>query len=391
MGLLRVLACTAVLSVAAGCSTLRVTDIQSGDTWPDSAMEFGATNASTAAIHPPIREAWVYNANAAFGPGPALVLDEFVIVANRKGEVHAIDRESGRRLGFERVGDVINGSPVLMDGVLFTPLDFGSSRALSAWDLRTGTTKWTLRNGARVAASLTTTNDRLVVADRSSRLRLLNPDDGSVVWNVATDTTATYLLSPVVDNKGGIIVVSNEGRIWRFAAQDGRVTWTTKIDEPVATQPAVQGDRLIIAGTYGGIHAVDSETGTVEWSTGVTAGPLRRTSPAVDDGLVVASGTDGSVLALDAATGRERWSVAVGSAVGAAPFLSRSFVFVGTLDSRLVALERDTGALVWETELRGRVKSAMVARDDDLFVLTEPRYVYRFTVDDGEHKLSGSM
>ena len=42
----------------------------------------------------------------------------------------------------------------------------------------------------------------------------------------------------------------------------------------------------------------------------------------------------------------------------------------------IYALDRQSGAMLWQLELRGRIKSDIVGYDDFLVVLSEPRYVY---------------
>ena len=106
-----------------GCQSLQVSDIRRGDAYPVTDAERGRTNTSDDEIALPLEELWEYDANAGFGLGGPLVLAEFLIALNRKGEVHAVDIESGRKVGLERFGEAINGDAVLEDGVLFVPLD----------------------------------------------------------------------------------------------------------------------------------------------------------------------------------------------------------------------------------------------------------------------------
>ena len=44
----------------------------------------------------------------------------------------------------------------------------------------------------------------------------------------------------------------------------------------------------------------------------------------------------------------------------------------------LYVLDQKSGAMLWEHELKGRIKSGFALQDGNLIVLTEPRYVYNF-------------
>ena len=84
------------------------------------------------------------------------------------------------------------------------------------------------------------------------------------------------------------------------------------------------------------------------WVTELGGGEVSRSTLVVRDGLMFLN-TGQGIRALDAATGEEQWRHAApvgrmnkGVALGA------GLVFAGLNDSRLIALDQQTGALVWE-------------------------------------------
>ena len=101
-----------------------------------------------------------------------------------------------------------------------------------------------------------------------------------------------------------------------------------------------------------------------EWEITGTAGNLEAT-PLVSDGIIYATGTWSNVFVLDAATGRLVWcwdagivrgginnggpSVCCGP-VNRGLAMYGNNVYVGLLDGRLVALDRDTGQPVWSVQ-----------------------------------------
>jgi outer membrane protein assembly factor BamB len=110
-----------------------------------------------------------------------------------------------------------------------------------------------------------------------------------------------------------------------------------------------------------------------------TGDPLvRLTTPALDGADLAVGGSDGVLRLLDARTGQERWRFTDDSALTAAPLLTPHTVYFGTMRRDLVALARTSGAEQWRTTLRGRVKSALAAREGQLVVLSEPHFVYLF-------------
>jgi outer membrane protein assembly factor BamB len=114
---------------------------------------------------------------------------------------------------------------------------------------------------------------------------------------------------------------------------------------------------------------------------------VRYTTPAVgEDGTIVFGASNGRTWCADVRSGRVLWTHDDDAVVSAAPLLTREHVYVGRMDRRLIALERETGAPVWSATLRGRIKSGMAVREEHLFVLAEPRYLYHFVPEDPDRE-----
>ncbi len=383
MGLL-----TSRLSIAAllllglvGCQSLRIPGVPRDAGWPDDLPELGRTNAADEAVALPLSEAWVYNANAGFGPGGPLLFDEYVLVANRKGEVHALEWRSGKKVGVESFGDVINGSPAVSGGSLFVPLDYGSRRVLTAWDLSKGGVLWSVKDGSSISTSLTVIDGQLIVVDREGVVKSLSASEGVELWQTTPDSTSQIHASPISGDNESVLVVTSRGLATRISGANGTVAWSRQLPQPVYQTPAWSGNLIVLTGTRGWIGALDARTGAVRWEVQVSTEPVKLTAPAISGELVVVAGTDGLVRALNAVDGSLRWETTLSTTLVAPPFVASNHVFVGTMDARLVALEREAGDVVWEKELRGRVKSALAVSGGDVYVMCEPRFLYRFTTE----------
>jgi len=135
-----------------------------------------------------------------------------------------------------------------------------------------------------------------------------------------------------------------------------------------------QAEWLTYGGDYAGTHyspldqisaanVADLEVAW-EWEVSGTAGNLEAT-PLVSDGVIYATGTWSHVFALDAASGVVKWrwdpglvrgGRAAGGPVTCCGPVNRGValygdkVYVGLLDGRLVALDKDTGLVVWAVQ-----------------------------------------
>lgn len=146
-----------------------------------------------------------------------------------------------------------------------------------------------------------------------------------------------------------------------------------QIDGP-ALLASPNAEWLTYGGNLGGLHyspLKQINAGNIarlepasEWEVTGTAGSLQAT-PLVAGGVLYATGTWGHVFALDAATGETKWRWDPGLVRGGRDMggpvtccgpvnrgvaLFGDKVYVGLLDGRLVALDKDTGLVVWAVQ-----------------------------------------
>lgn len=129
--------------------------------------------------------------------------------------------------------------------------------------------------------------------------------------------------------------------------------WSTKVGGDsdkmlVGLRPVGDGSRIYAASQDGKVIAVDPVSGKLAWKIDLkielSSGPSAR------DGAVAVVSKDGQVILLDATTGAESWRTSVGGESLAEPLILKDSVVVQTIDSRLVALARFDGRSRWELE-----------------------------------------
>jgi outer membrane protein assembly factor BamB len=113
-------------------------------------------------------------------------------------------------------------------------------------------------------------------------------------------------------------------------------------------RPAVQGDRVYVAGHGGDVRALELANGRELWRTDTQI--ELSGGPAVGEGIVVAGSSDGDLVALDAETGAKRWQVMTGGEVLTAPTVASGIVVVRTVDGRLRGLHAADGSEAWSYE-----------------------------------------
>ena len=113
-------------------------------------------------------------------------------------------------------------------------------------------------------------------------------------------------------------------------------------------RPAVEGERVYVAGHGGDVQALELATGRDIWR--VDTDLALSGGPAVGEGLVVVGTSEGTLVALDAMTGAKRWQVTTGGEVLTAPSVAGGLVVVRTVDGRLRGLRAADGTEAWNFE-----------------------------------------
>lgn len=129
--------------------------------------------------------------------------------------------------------------------------------------------------------------------------------------------------------------------------------WSAKIGSGVGERyleltPAIDGKFIYAADGQGVVASFDRKTGKRQWrvklkeelSGGVGAG----------FGLVFLGTQDGYLLALNQADGSQVWRKAVSSEILSAPKTNASLVVVQTLDEKIYAFDHDSGERRWQYE-----------------------------------------
>ena len=176
------------------------------------------------------------------------------------------------------------------------------------------------------------------------------------------------------------------------------VKWAFQTGGPILTSPAIVNSVAFIGSDDHYLYAVDTATGTAKWKF-ETAGPI-RSSPAVVAGIVYFASYDGWFYAVDAACGKLKWKFATPGekrfeAKGLHGFWPRSqtipdfwdtwqsspvvvngFVYFGSGDGNLYALDAATGQLKWEFETDGVVHSSPAVFDGLVYFGSWDSYFY---------------
>ena len=197
----------------------------------------------------------------------------------------------------------------------------------------------------------------------------------------------------------GMVATAADWPQWRGTNRDGkssdtglleawpeggpRLLWKTQDLGDGYSGPAIVGDRLYIQGQQGGqqlVMAYDVHTGKQLWKTPAgrafsgDRGNGPRGTPTVDGARLYALSADGTLVCLETATGKRVWELNVAERFGGrapnwgyteSPLLDGGRVVVapGGSGSAVVALDKNSGNLVWKSQSDKAGYSSAIALD----------------------------
>lgn len=167
-------------------------------------------------------------------------------------------------------------------------------------------------------------------------------------WHGSVGKAGDFVFTPaIIDDT--VFAAGRDGSLARF--DKGQEVWRIDVGDKLSGGVGTDG-RLVAVGTpKGDVHAYDAETGKQLWKARVSSEVLA--APAVGEGLVVVRSGDSRIAAFDAKDGKRRWlfqratpTLTLRSNVGV--LLGQRVVVAGFPGGKLIALNNQTGAQIWE-------------------------------------------
>ena len=268
----------------------------------------------------------------------------------------------------------IAAAPVVADGRIFT-IDGQSGLVATA---TTGAQLWATdlaaqfdRGGNVSGGGLAYAGGRLFAATGFGEIVAVDPATGAVIWRQRFD--APVMGAPSVD--GGVVYVGGrDGAAFALTADTGRILWDVAgtpngVGMVGAAGPAVATDTVLFPTAGGEVTAVLKDGSSRVWLTSVAGKRIGRVYATVTDVTgdpVIAGGTTyvgtsaGRTVALDTETGKLIWAAGEGALAPVLPV--GGSVFLVNDEARLVRLDASTGQVIWTVEMPYFVKEKVKKR-----------------------------
>ena len=191
-------------------------------------------------------------------------------------------------------------------------------------------------------------------------LRCIDARTGRDIWQ--KNLKMPIVNAPVV-NGGRIFVSTHDNHLYAMAETDGRTLWEHQgIAEAAgilaSTNVAVSGETVIVPYTSGELYALSVSDGRAAWNEMLTRSGTQTAlseiddiagRPVIDRDMVFAISHSGVMVAININSGERVWSRDIGGVQ--TPWAAGDFVYVLTLENKLLCLQRKDGKVKWIHQL----------------------------------------
>jgi outer membrane protein assembly factor BamB len=222
-----------------------------------------------------------------------------------------------------------------------------------------------------------------------------------VIWKF--QTTGAIWGSPAV-YQDTVFVGSDDGALYAVAATTGEQRWAFKTGGIVRSHPAIDAaaGALYFTSDDGYAYALQLQDGKPLWRAdignstersvraiiGSSPSPIGydylQSSPVVADGSIFIGSADSKVYALQADTGTLIWSFRTGAKVRATPTVVDGVLYVGSWDTSMYALDAHSGALRWQTPIGGQIQTTALVHGNLVYAASRKASVVALEAATGE-------
>ncbi|WP_192036143.1 outer membrane protein assembly factor BamB [Halomonas sp. YLGW01] len=260
---------------------------------------------------------------------------------------------------------------------------------------------WSLQVGdglgeARYPISPAQDGDTLFAADAEGELMAIDAANGKRRWTVTLDHPVSSGLTAVAER---LYLGTRNGEVLAIDQANGKVLWRSRVPSEVLAAPQPNQQQLVVQSVDGSVTALERESGAEQWvyTTSDPALTLRGTgTPRVIEPVTFAGFANGRVATLDNRSGQPLWEQRIAVPKGRSevdrlidldgePLLTRDGrLYLTSYHGRLVALEAQSGELIWERDISSYLSPLLVG--ETLFIIDDASHVLALDALSGQLK-----
>lgn len=292
-----------------------------------------------------------------------------IVTASRGGELTGFN-STGERIWSVQAGDQITGG-VALDALSQTAIVSTRNGQIMAFDSTTGAKRWQQQLSGTVLTSALITNNRVILSANDGFLHGLSLQTGQPVWQFATQVPAISVrgnAAPTLLDSKTALLATADGRLHAVTTDNGLPQWSRRVGvgtgssevermSDVDGTPIVDKNQLFAVSYSGQLLGIDLASRQVMFVKELAS----LNALAVNSQQVIATSLDGKVVAYDRNTGEMLWeSDELAYRHLTNPAMIGNYIAVGDLDGIVHLFDPASGKIVSRVETKGALRSLQV-------------------------------
>jgi outer membrane protein assembly factor BamB len=273
-----------------------------------------------------------------------------VYVANGRGEVQAMNANSGKRL-------------------------------------------WTTKLDTSVKSGVAVGHNLVVVGNTKGTIYAMAANNGNVLWHVNVGNT---VLAPAGISSQAVIVKTVADDVMALDPATGKTLWQFTGNAPTlllrgGSQPQVSGNLVAVGFASGKLGVFSIDKGLPIWQQAVAqpqgSFPIQRmvditAAPVISNGVIYTASYQGNIMAFNLTNGQKSWNHKLSSYTGLAS--SGDSLYVTDADSYVWSFQKSDGGVSWrQKQLSARDITAPAVQGQYVVVGDSDGYVHWLAMNDG--------
>ncbi|MDO3642150.1 PQQ-binding-like beta-propeller repeat protein [Mucilaginibacter sp. L3T2-6] len=293
---------------------------------------------------------------------------EVVYFSSLDKNLYAVNLQTGKQLWkFATMGEN-RSAPLIAGQQLYFLSGDGNVYCL---DKNTAKVNWTFKTGGErkyelfafadhIHSSPVLDGDVLYFGSGDNNIYALNAKTGQALWSFKTGDVVHA--TPVIKNNN-LLVGSFDGYFYNLDKHSGKLIWKFKSvgqryfpKGEFSGQPAMRGNTVYVGSRDFNLYAINIKTGACNWNHYFTHG-WSVAKPQFYKNLVINTTMDERVVAaIDTGNGAIAWRTPLQFDMFGACLVSDSTGYAGTLNGNLLAIDLNSGNILWNYQTDARQK-----------------------------------
>ncbi len=305
--------------------------------------------------YPKVKVKWQFQDNSDIGTGISNS-GTIAVYANAKGEIVAINKNSGKTIWRYQTNGKIYSTPAISGELVVCA---STDQNIYCLNLKTGQLKWKFTTNKPIVASPTVDQETVYIGSSEGIFRAIDLKSGQLKWQF--DQVKNFVESKPLIYEGAVYFGSWGNAFYALDQQTGKLLWkrekyNNRMLSPAAVWPVAANGKVFIVAPDQRMTALDARTGVEIWDSGKYT--CRESIGISKDGKLVyiKNMKEGNFLAFSTSAKEQllvlECKAGLGYEIAPSPITeNKKLIFVPTTSGIVVAIYKNTHQVAWKYKL----------------------------------------